>query len=615
MFQVGSRDEAATPSAGSADPPARPGVPVEPARLVRGLGQGRRWIVLGALVGGVAGTAYAKLAVHPRYEARVVVAWEPTIGAGGGVPADPQREFKTVVASVKLPTVLADARKRASLGVSLEELGKLVSVEPAEQANLFVLGATAGSPDGAVRLADAVVESFVAERASQERARLQQAVEARKTDLGEAERVLHAARDELSAFRKKYGVADLTLETNAAIDQISRLTVESQLSRADAGGETARTEALKGAAAAQPKTTVLSEREAMLAAEARGRRANELSAAESHLAEDHPKVEALKAEVAALERTEHGPGASVVVDRSVGRNPALATIEAGLTNAVAQRTASSKKAELFGAMLKGSQDRLERLSALEGEAATRVAEVHAAEGHVATLATASAAAIDAARTPETGLRLLERARTPEHSVKSSRKTVALAGFALGLLAGLLSRVIRALDGLRLHAPREVAWWARLPVVATSSWPLDADRLAPLARDLHALRARLPAPLVVPFSARESEAARALVSRWNDLSRRERRRSSKEIALAATGEEPAHELRHAARDARSVLVVVHAGEHRAFALSSIAERIGRTDAVGVVVIGVGADVAEGVDRVGELPAEAPTIGARRRVRPA
>ncbi|MBK6580857.1 MAG: hypothetical protein IPG17_32845 [Sandaracinaceae bacterium] len=87
----------------------------------------------------------------------------------------------------------------------------------------------------------------------------------------------------------------------------------------------------------------------------------------------------------------------------------------------------------------------------------------------------------------TGFRSVSNAIPPENAVPSKKKKIIALGVPLvfGLLA-LLVVVARDLNGLRLIAPPEIAWWGEGPVVATSSWPRNSEAFDDLLADLEEL---------------------------------------------------------------------------------------------------------------------------------
>jgi hypothetical protein len=151
----------------------------------------------------------------------------------------------------------------------------------------------------------------------------------------------------------------------------------------------------------------------------------------------------------------------------------------------------------------------------------------------------------------------------------------------------------------VHGPTEVAFWSRVPVVASSPWPRRAAGEGDLLADL---RQALPddrASLVVAASEAERGAA-ASIARGLDGSHHE----SDEIveigsATLAEGTLAAvtPSLRRDARAVERVLIVVESGKHPIAAIAALTTRIGRDVDVNVVVVGVEDALLEGPDRVG------------------
>jgi uncharacterized protein involved in exopolysaccharide biosynthesis len=619
------------PSSAPSTPPerARAGAPVDPGRVLRALGRGRRTLLATTLLSGLGGVVIAKTLVPREYTATAVLQWEAP-----DVPASERdgRALATLVNNVKLPTNLEKVRARLALNVTVDGLGKRVEVNPLKESNVVSVSARAPGSEEAARLADTVVRVFLdhvrevdGERRREEVARLQASV-------AQGHEEVAAVRAVYDAFRRENGIADLPAETQVAIEQAARLQAQADAARAESEAELARIEKLRGAAREQEARTLLSETDALPATRKLGEARAELSSLRSQLAADHPRVQALEAQVAALEKPATAEPPAPVA-RVVGRNPLWDAVQQSLTQSGAQREAAITRREAFAELAGAAQARIDRLSQIETQASKRLARVRVAEAHLAELQARFARAADAARAPSSGFRVLAAPEAPPSPSKSRRLLVAALAPLVGLVLAALVSIGRALRGLRAHTAAEVSYWAGAPVVASSAWPVEAEALDDLVADLVEQRREAGGSLLlVGLSERETRFAEALARR---LARAPGPgpaartpgdgRARKKRARAASGELPPAKapaidvapagipvaaLRRSARGADRVLVVMESGHASGLALSNLATHLGRADGIGLVLIGLPPELGATADRAGAVDRFWGAAGTRR-----
>jgi uncharacterized protein involved in exopolysaccharide biosynthesis len=585
-------------------PPQRAGAPIDPARLVLALQRGRRALLLGALLSGALGVVVAKAVVSREFEARCTLRWT-TSGS-----ANEQRALKTLVDEVKLPVNLEQVRARLALTSTLDAVAKSVVVTTASDSNVFSVSAKASDSEAAARLADAVVEVFLTRRADTERERLVDRATVLEGDVEAARRAMLDARRSYDAFRTEHGIADLPAETQAAIDQAAQLRAKADIARAESQAELARADALQRAARAEPQTAVLGQTEiqpdARKLAEARA----ELAALSPQLSADHPRIRSLVAEVTSLEEGLTRPRKALSGERTIGRNPQWDAAQQGLMIAKAQRDAALRRQSAFDDLAETATTTVARLSKVEGEASTRLAQLRVAEKHLADLEDLLALARDAARSPKSGFLVLAPAKAPLAPSKSLRKVVAIVSPLLGLLiaGGLL--IARALRGLRVHTASELTFWTAAPVVASSTWPREAGALGDLVEDLRLLIGDASGTTLFVGLTKDAPLAFTLAQAMSPpekRSRAERRRpdaaqTAKPPRFSAiSAETVTPTVRRAVRQATRVLVLVEAGEHSAPTLAKLRTRVGRQEQMGFVLVGLAPDLAGLPDRAGDLRA--------------
>lgn len=574
-------------------PPERPGSPVEPRRLLGAVVRARRWLLLAALAGAGGGVAAAKLVVPRRFEASAVLRREAVPGDDEG---SKQRALRTLADSVKLPATLSEVRRRLSIETTLGALGKRLDVAVGKESDLLTVTARADDAEASAELAQAVAEVFVERRRAEEAARLDGRVAALAKDEERAEAAARAARDRYDDFRSRNGITSLPAETQIAIEQAARLRAEADVARADARAAAAKAKALGDAASREPARAVLSETELRADQRRLAERATDLAQAQARLTDEHPRTQALGAEVDALGARAKDPRNVAVPERVVGRNPTRDAIDQAYAAAAAEREAVSVREKTLGDLAKESAGRIERLGGVESEAAALLAKARVADKHLEDVRAAKASAEDEARAAEPGVRLVAPAQIPEIPASSLRKLVALAAPVLAVLAALVAALLRELSGLRVAAPSELAYWTGAPVAASTTWPREGG-LGEVAGELARVARAADGPLtLVAAGPRERRLARLVARRLRRMGLDDVRESA-----AHLGEPRA---RRALRDAENVAVVVASREHGALTLGPAVRRVARDAATCAVLVDVGPDLASltlADDRVGDAAA--------------
>lgn len=238
---------------------------------------------------------------------------------------------------------------------------------------------------------------------------------------------------------------------------------------------------------------------------------------------------------------------------------------------------------------------------VEGRGSQLLLQVKAAEAHQAALQAAEAKAADLARSPGSAFVVLAPPAEPDRAAKSLRRPVVVAGPILGFVLALLVLLVRALRGLRVHTAAEIAFWGNAPVIASTSYPREADAFPELVADLvQGFRKDGGTTLIAGFGAEESALIDPIVRRSTRSSRSGKARATRTVFAAVV--DPALSgpaLRRAVRGASRLLVLVGSGQRSAAELFGAAVRFGRADALAFVVIGLGPDLGELPDQAGDV----------------
>jgi uncharacterized protein involved in exopolysaccharide biosynthesis len=592
------------PSTDASPPAGRPGSPVDPRRLLLALRRGGRLVAIAALVGTVISVPVGRFLMPQTFVANATLLQDRELNAEVSVEHEAE-ETATLIASVELPANLAEIRRRLALTSTLGALGARIEAVHRDGENLITLRGSGGSQEEAEELVACTVDVFVERRRAVLREALEEDLERRDHAVASARRSLDEARRTYDAFREEHGVADLPAEMELAIAAAADLRARALIARADADAEGARLDALHHIERGTAPTTVLAEVTSDPGAARLGETRASLAAARSRLTDLHPEVRVLEAEARALDGRR---STEVVTGRTVGRNPAWEAVREGIDTAAADSEAERHRETALLELAREENGRVERLAAVEGRVLELLAEVELAEVRANTAQEERLAVAVALEDVHAGLRLIDPPRAPEWPERSLRRPVALAGPLIGALLGLLFVLFRALAGLRAHTASEISFWSGLPTLASSEWPGAQRGIGVLATDLVRIGC-LDAGQVLVVSLGENSWARSLAA---TLSRRATPRlavgrdETRHGVKAHRGTLDANVLRRAARQADRVLVLVPSGALSGPALLGLSARLGRTEGVGLVVVGVGLDLANALDRVGswDRPAARP-----------
>ncbi|HET6334289.1 MAG TPA: Wzz/FepE/Etk N-terminal domain-containing protein [Polyangiales bacterium] len=619
----------------------RPGVPVDIGRLLHAMKRNWRALPIAAAVGALVGLVVAALFIKPSYTARATIMWEPQADAQ---PSD--RSFLTQVDSIKLPVNLMEARKRLGSKLSLDDFKEKINLLFDGQSHLVVVEVTEGTGKGSARLANTLVEVFLDYQRRIGQARGREHLQAIETDIEVAQKQLQQARDGFELYRKEVGVSDFPLETKLAIEKVSVLKQQQAMSSTEAVTEEARqrklSEEFARAPAAVQSGTISSNPDALALSGLR----TQLTSARAHLSPEHPQVIQLEAQIASLEqKVKSSPNNLVQGSVSVSSNPNYVALQQGLAQSKVSKEAAAERQESLRKQAEEAEKRLVQLTEAEGKAQQFTSRISLLETRMNELETQRVRVRDEVRNAAADFRVVTSASVPEKSNPSKRRQIAIR-FPLGaLVLAFLGILANELRGLRVHTAREAGFWANAAVIASSTWPREQTTLGvlvdelsdaapavrgttlvvgarvnevPLAREIAYWLSHLTgwsqrgvvgasqpvvaepmprgaanvhvAPELGPSNAPPPNTGAALARRGNE---------ALTIAQAWDGPPEGPSLRRAARLADRVLVVIAAGTLSVTEVAQLRSRLGRSNGIGLLLVGLNPDFVRLPDRVGEV----------------
>lgn len=456
----------------------RPGTPIDPMRVLRIFLRGWRWLVVATALGAAIGVVLAKTRANKTFEAETVIGY-------GGTGYD-EREVQSMVESLTLTRNLSEVQKRLKIGGAPDGLESKIKIafDP-KFSNLVYVRAKASTGKGAKAFSDTLAAVFIEQQAQVDRARHDEGARKLQMDLEVAQARLSYAREVYDAFRNRYGVMDLSEETNAALQQAISLrsqaeAAEQSLRAAEGAAQDLRTRmqrvgpepALDPADVEEARLPEAAEDAPVESQAALDTARRALAAAQVRLSPDHPEIKLLEAKVRDLERRVAGP----VGTDSRGLSSRLASVQRSQVDA-------QNRARTLSAAASEAEARLKQLAQGEGEAAPLLADLGVADNRMRDIKARLNLALDEARNVVPPFHIVALATEPMAPVESKAMLLALAGPVLAFILTLILLLARGLRGLKMYTPAEVAYWGNGPVIGATSWPRDPSMLATLFREL------------------------------------------------------------------------------------------------------------------------------------
>jgi uncharacterized protein involved in exopolysaccharide biosynthesis len=562
--------------------------PLDGRRMLRAINEGRRWVLVSALAGGVLGAIAVKVAISPRYKTAATVVRDTALQ---GSALDAVRSGRSVTDSVKMPANLAEVRKRLSLPMTLEDLAAKVEVTATTDSSVISIQTSADDAQRSLLLTNTVVAVFLESREGVERARLRDLIAASNTDRQAAQGSLRAVQGTYAAFREKNEIVDFAAERQALVEQAIHLRAEAGLAEVEARSEEAKAKSLLVARSKEPQSVTVAQRVSVPAAVQLAATQAELASVKSRLSADHPTRMLLEARSVALRGELANPGSSAVVERTTQLNPAWAEAHRSQAGAAALQAGAWGRREALGELAANARNEVNRMDSLAAEATELMRQVKSAEGHLNELESRHLSLEESLRAPSAGFRVAAAAAPPDMPERSLRRPLALVFPLAAAILAALGLMARAARGLRVHTATEAAYWLGAPVLASTRW-----RGGPGSEDVtDAVVALVPDRdvNVLVVAAGPADVACA-----DQLSESIEATAPGACVARRVGDQATSVLRHAARAADCVLVVVASGTQSGPRLRALSAALGRTDGVGAVLTSLPASLELSADRIGD-----------------
>ncbi|MBT8470872.1 MAG: hypothetical protein KJN97_19155, partial [Deltaproteobacteria bacterium] len=462
----------------SAEKPRRPGLPVEPRRLLWIVREHRKRLLKAFLIASVF-ALLGSFFVPQTFESSAQLLYEgtPKLERQGSSPT-PDAFIDAAVA----PSRLREVRDRLGWDVSLDELESQIEVTLEAEAAMRIVGLGA-SAERAQALTQASLDVFLAQQASFNHARLERLTAENELGLAHATKKRDEAVAAYESFRKESGKPDVIQEKTQLLARADLLRTQAETAAVEVVAQQARVGELEKAQKELPRQMVASAKKGSPVDSPLAQARSELASARASLSEQHPRVQALKERVASLQAQRKGQRAELG-EQTMAVNPARSAVDQQLATARAALAAARERESALLVLLKTIRSEIDVLSPDEGEARQLAGAVKAADERFAELTARAAALRDASLGPLTGFRVLSAPMLPEESRPSGPYVLMLVMLpVVTVLIFALAIIVRRLRTLIVEAPREVAWWGNGPVLGTSVWPRDPGALETFVDEL------------------------------------------------------------------------------------------------------------------------------------
>jgi uncharacterized protein involved in exopolysaccharide biosynthesis len=455
--------------------PRRPGLPVEPRRLLRILAESRTPL-LRALVAASVLALIASFFVPRAYESSAQLLYEgiPILTDAGGALAAPTPD--AFVQAAIAPSRLLEVRDRLGWDISLDELGDRVSVQLESETSMRIFGGAA-SPEEAHTLAQTVLDVFLERQASFNAQGLERLAAENRVALQHAKERREAASQAYDEFREKSGKGDLIREQEQLSIRAADLRSKADEAAVEVAAQRARIRELEKAQAELPRQIVATAKKGSPIDSPLAQARAELAQARATLSEEHPTVQALKQKVTSLQAQKASNPPTELGEQTLAANPARSVVDEQLATTRAALAAAQERESALRVLLKAVQAEANALAPEEEEARQVIGELELASKRVEELTERGAKLRDAVVGPLTGFRILSAPMVPEEPERSKIHLLLLLMLpVLTVVIVALVIIAKRLRDLTAVAPREVAWWGNGPVLGTSVWPRDPGAL-------------------------------------------------------------------------------------------------------------------------------------------
>lgn len=491
------------------------GAPLDKSRVLRVLRAGVKPLAIAFSVGLV--LAIAGFAIMPRtYLATATLKYGGDGGeASQGLEARVRALTDAVTSLRGEPLQRAVARRMGhdspgAIAASLEPT-------PEMEGGLLRIAARGRDAGTTARLANEAAHALLTDLERSQRSVLDMQLRTIDARLAAETRELAEVRVAYDNFRREHGISDLTTERSQQISSAAELRSQGDLAETEIEALEARVTQLRRDLARAPRMIAAAASTTSVDQQQLMRLEGELVTARSSFSADHPTVRALEMQVESMRRRIASGQGNTATQVTMGASSQRQMLESALATAEAELAAARERSTSIAALAEQARTRVSQFSNIEGEATQLHGAVRTHEALVEELRERRARIESNQRNPEVGFTFMTLATAPSSPEAVSKKMIVVG--ALPLLFALLvalALVGRDVGRGRMRTPTEMAYWARMPVIAATDWPKNLRGLDDIIADMDDFAFRASGTtLIVPASGREVVLAQTLAERLDD----------------------------------------------------------------------------------------------------
>jgi succinoglycan biosynthesis transport protein ExoP len=468
----GKNDEmsmfAGMPGFGDDEEPEKPSS-LDIIRLLRGVWGKRNMVVIITLLSTTLFAGLAFTLLHHQWQAHVVLLKKERldqfqIGSTGAPYEQQNYSLKTMLDTLKLPSILIETISKSAIDVTPRQLSSSIDLSLGKESNIFTISVKWDDARQAENIANLLVDEFIRRNVQMRREDAMEIYEYYGAQLAKAEANFKEVYDKLLNFQNKNGVVNFDSQTEVLLTKVADLEVEYRTNVAelevDEKGYTRLTNTLNEtpemvvgqSVYRSPLKNKLNELEWQLE-QARGR-----------YTDKNPKVSDLLEQVNSLKKLIDEGKDDNTPEQIMAVNPVRQELE--IKKIDLEDAIKLKQARIHS--IQENIDRLnEKLSSMtekQKEYFQLVAEKDSISGVIENLKNRVEESRVIMLSGNGDFEIVEPARVPEEPESSGRKLVVIAGFVLGGGAGLFFALLMEFLSPLVMTRKEVIGITRLDTV-------------------------------------------------------------------------------------------------------------------------------------------------------
>ncbi len=225
------------PGFGDEEEPAKPSS-LDLMRLLRGVWPRRNMVIIVTVVTTFLFTGLALTLLHHKWTANVVLIKRESldqfqIGSGGTPYKQQNYSLKTMLDTLKLPSVLIETIAKSGIQASPRILSSAIGLNIGKESNIFTVTVTWDDARVAANIANNLVAAFIESNVSMRRSDAMEVYEYYGAQLANAEASFKKFYDALVEFQEEYGVINFDSQTEVLLSKVADLDIEYRTLRAE----------------------------------------------------------------------------------------------------------------------------------------------------------------------------------------------------------------------------------------------------------------------------------------------------------------------------------------------------------------------------------------------